>query len=378
MCYNKEYAASSCAKDIQNKNGGHNVKSSTALLLAAVLTASAAAAGCSDTKTLSSSSEDVSEQPVSPESISFEWQNSYQSKLDEVRSIDSLYDAFDLFDLTGDGNPELIISQGTEKQSACEIYTYSDGALSELGTAGFEGTFDYLPEYSLTREEYHGDGFIIGKFRQLEGNTFTDFLTYSDNSGSAASGATIKHEINGEEVLLPEYESTLTQYIASLTMHLGRKYTLGDASENYAIRRAESWGAVLGSGRKSLVKTRLTEIADAMGDDVSDAAFELCDLNGDDTPEVIVSSGSAADSSCTIYYFSGSELLQLEGEYGRYGILLFDIGSLVFYTEDETGKTYWSLDDSDFSAASYTSSGSIMETGRKYPLTSSGIDASLV
>ena len=40
--------------------------------------------------------------------------------------------------------------------------------------------------------------------------------------------------------------------------------------------------------------------------------------------------------------------------------------------------TYWSLADSAFTADKYTSSGSIMEAGRRFALTSTGIDASLV
>ena len=52
--------------------------------------------------------------------------------------------------------------------------------------------------------------------------------------------------------------------------------------------------------------------------------------------------------------------------------------ALVFFSESETGMTYWSLADSSFSADSYVSSGSVMETGRKYPLSSAGIEASLV
>lgn len=357
------------------------LKSLKALILAAVFTATAAAAGCSESKTSSSSSQtDAPEQAISPESISFEWQKSYQSKLDEFKGSEkfSSDSAFDLYDMTGDGNPELIISEGTDKQAVCEIYSYSGGVLSELGTAGFDGEFDYLPEFGLTREEYHGDGFLLGKFRKFEGSELTDFLTYSDNSESASSGASIKHEINGKEVLLPEYEAELAQYIGTLTMHLGRKYTFGDDSLNYAIRRSQSWGAVLGSGRKQLCRKKLLEIADAMGEDNKDAAFELCDLNGDDVPEIVVSSGSATDSACTIYYLSGDTIEQLDGEYGRYGRLLFDIGSLVFYSENETGMTYWSLADSEFSADSYNSSGSIMEVGREFALNGVGIDASLV
>lgn len=357
------------------------MKAIKALLLASVFTASAAAAGCSDTKNVSSPSESgISDQAVSPESISFEWQDSYESKLEEFKSSDAFSEdsAFDLTDLTGDGNPELIISQGTEKQSVCEIYTYSGGTFSELGTAGFEGTFDYLPEFGLTREEYHGDGFLLGKLRQYDNGEFVDFLTYSDNSDLASSGVTIVHEINGEEMLLPDYEAALAQYIDTLTMHIGRKYSFGDDSVNYAVHCAQSWGAVLGTDRKSLCREKLSGIMEDMGEDSKDAAFELCDLNGDDVPEIIVSYSSAPDSACSVYYFSGPEIEQLDGEYGRYGRLMFDISNLVFYSETESGMTCWSLADSSFSADTYKPSDSIMEAGRRFTLDESGIDASLV
>ena len=355
------------------------MKSIQAFLLAAVLTASAAAYGCSETKQSSSSSgSEADAQPVSPESISFEWQKAYQSKLDEFKSSADFgsSSAFDLYDVTGDGDPELIISPNTEKSTACKIYTFSDGSAAELASAGFDGEFEYLPEAGLIREEYRGDGFIIGKFRKFEEGAFTDFLTYSDNSESASAGATIKHEINGEEVLLPQYDSALAPYVEALTLRLGRKFTFGDASVNYAIRRGESWGAVLSKKQKQSCKNKLSELAASA--ESKDAAFELCDLNGDDIPEVIVSAGTAADSPCSIYYFGGDELAEVEGSYGSYGRLYFDIEKLVFYSGSETGMMYWSLADSSFSADSYTDSGSIMEAGRKYPLDPTGIDASLV
>ena len=272
-----------------------------------------------------------------------------------------------------------ILSEMTEPKPAYNTVSTVVRILEKKGYVGHKAygkTHEYYP--LVEREEYHGDGFLLGKLRQLEGGEFTDFLVYSDNSESASAGASIKHEINGEEVLLRDYEAALAQYVDTLTMHLGRKYTMGDDALNYAIRRAESWGGVLGSKRKAVCRKKLLEIADEMGADNRDASFELCDLNGDDTPEIVVSSGSAMDCVCTIYYFNGDEIEQLDGEYGRYGRLLFDIGSLVFYCESETGMTYWSLADSNFSADNYKNSDSIMEVGRRFALTTTGIEASLV
>lgn len=342
----------------------------------------AAAFGCSGKNSVSSSADESA--AVSPESISFEWQNAYENKLKDFISSEK-YNAdeangsrFDIADITGDGTPELIISPDTEKQTVCEIYTYSGGAISEVGAAGFSGSFEYLPEQSLIHEEYHGDGFVIGKYRAFSGADLSDVITYSDNSESAASGATIVHEINGEEVLLPEYDSALEPYIGAAALIIGRRYTLGEAAVNYGIRRAESWGAVLTPTQKELCKAHLTGLIGSLTPhEDSSPAFELCDLNGDDIPEIIVSDGDTPDSVCKIYYFSGDEIAELPDAYGHGGALSFDIEKLVFFSSGDTSTTYWSLADSGFSAADHISSGSIMETGRKHLLTEAGITASL-
>lgn len=353
------------------------MKTIKAILITAIF--AAASVGCSKTSSASTPSGSEANVQASPESISFEWQSAFENKLSEFSasaeySSDS---AFDLIDITGDGCPELIISPSSEKQSVCQIYTYSDGTLSSFGSAGFSGSFTYYPERSLIREEYQGEGFILGKFISYDNGEFQEVLSYKDNSGSANTGATIIHEINGEEVLLPEYDAALEEYNSERTLEIGRKFTFGSSAINYALRRGESWGAVLGSDKKELFRKKLAELSQTMPED-SKAAFELCDLNGDDVPEIIVSNGSSPESLCSIYYFNGSEIAQLDGEYGANGTLFFDTEQLVFYSRSATETFYWSLADSGFSAAEYVSSGSIMETGRKFLLTDSGITASLL
>ena len=348
--------------------------------------ASLALVGCSETKSDSPSSEaqETQNEPVAPESISFEWQSAYENQLnafkgsEEFNSDQTNGSAFDLIDITGDSTPELIISPSTDKQSSCKIYTYSAGNITELGKAGFWGEFEYLPEHGLIHERYQGDGFILGKYKNFIDGAFSDFLTYSDNSGSASSGASITHEINGQEVLLSDYDDALAQYAGAFAYKIGRKYTFGDAALKYGIKKSQSWGAVLDSNKKELCRKKLTEILSAMDTDISDPAFELCDLNGDNIPEIIVSDGSAPEAQCSIYYFNGTDISSLDGKYGAAGRLKFDIENLVFYSETPTEKTYWSLADSNFSAANYTSSGSIMETGRKYELTEENITAALL
>ena len=109
----------------------------------------------------------------------------------------------------------------------------------------------------------------------------------------------------------------------------------------------------------------------------SDAGFELCDLNSDEKPELIISQGTYDGAACTIYYINGENLEQLGGAYGTDGRLGFDIGSNVFYTYGAGENTYYSVADSNFSAADYTPSDSSMECGRKYLLTADNISIAL-
>ena len=66
------------------------MKSLKPIIFAAIFTASMTTVGCSDTKTKPSSPEtETIDQTISPESISFEWQKSYQDKLDEFKKSDA-------------------------------------------------------------------------------------------------------------------------------------------------------------------------------------------------------------------------------------------------------------------------------------------------
>ncbi len=341
---------------------------STAIVMTAIL------AGCSDNSSESSPEEPIK---ISPENITFEWQGAYENKIDEFKNsaefsgdIDT-GSRFDLVDITNDGTPELIISPNNDASASCEIYSYTNGSVASIGTIGSNGMFCYLPDVKLIKDEYQGNSFILGKYLSYEDGELNSILTYKDNSKWAASGGSIIHEINGEEVLLPEYDSALAPYEEEPYISIGRKYTFGETAVKYALRRSESWGAVLTSNEKSLYHTKLMEKLTESTETENNYAFELCDLNGDDIPELIISKGTDPDSSCEIYYFSGNELVQAEGEFGENGQFSFDAENLVFFTE----FSCWSINNANFSAENYVVSDSIAEIGRKNLLTLKNIDS---
>lgn len=359
-----------------------NLKKLTTVFFAFVMTS--VAVGCSDKKN-NSGSEGSEIINVSPRSIVFEWQSLYEQKLNEFAGTENFSEIaqngleesrFDLFDLNSDGVPELFISPNNEHKTQCEIFTISDGQVISAGTLGEYGAFTYYPELRLMNDEYSGNGFVVGKFISFDGTSLKDYFSYSDNSSSASKGTAIKHEINGESLSLPEYDEAMAMYRNARTVSIGRKYTFGASTIDYALHCSESWGAVLTPKEKELFKGQLSSNLATELETGKDSAFEFCDLNGDDVPELIVSEGTADGDICRIYYVSNNVLLELDGTYGYKGRLNFDNEQLVFYTTGaESGNACWSLTDSDIS--SFNVSRNHMECGRKYVLTDEAIDASM-
>ncbi len=315
-------------------------------------------------------------EPVAARSIVYSWQSAYEAKLREfaasadyvapsVSGVDG--SMFDLADITGDGSPELIISPSAEHSTSCTVYTCADGAIKELGTIGRDfGTFTYYQQIGTIGEEFYGDGFVTGSFSKWNGTEFEQQLTYMDNSVAAMEGVEISHKINGEEVNLPAYDEAMKPYTEAKSVSLGRKYTFGDASIDYAMHCGESWGAlnVLSPEQKAQFQKKLASTVSYITAE-DNYAFELCDIDGDDTPELILSYGSNPSSVCRIYKAGETDLIELEGGYGENGKLAVDITFHVFFPPIDASAAQ-SLDGS--AASGYTRSDSIMCVGRKYIL----------
>jgi len=106
------------------------------------------------------------------------------------------------------------------------------------------------------------------------------------------------------------------------------------------------------------------------------AAFELCDLDKDDVPELIFSEGIAPESSCRIFIIKNGEMTELEGKYGANGRIGLDAEKDVFFSMDSpNGNQCWNLTNQ--SLDNYEKSDSIIELGRKNLLTSYSISAVL-
>ncbi len=344
--------------------------------ISAAIALAAAMTGCSATK---SDSDEKQFERNAPDSVSFEWQKAYESKLSEFKESEDFSEdqesgsAFDLIDITGDGLPELIISPNTGGSTKCSIYSFTDGEAAEIGDIGNTGSFMYLPLINTVKDEYCGDGFILGSYLKFENGAFNQEISYSDNSQSAMTGAVIVHEIDGAEVLLPDYEAALEPYTGSPAIKVGRKYSMGDGVIKYALYRSESWEEIISPADKKLCMDILKEKLLPEYETGSEIAYELADLNNDNVPELLISEGTYPEAPCSIFYFKNNTLCPVEGTYGSWGEITLDTDNLIFYSVSGTETIYWSISNSAFSSTNYVSSGNTAVLGRKRLLTEENI-----
>lgn len=344
-------------------------RSAYAIIAASLL---AITTGCSKTENVLGSQPDPLAVKVSPESVVFDWQEEYQNKLEQfqVSAACSTSSMFDIYDVTNDGVPELIISPSDDVSAMCEVYSLIGNELTKIAICGSFGEFVYFPSILVIGYEYSGEEFTIGEYQTyIDGFYGVDF-DYFTNMNSASSGAVIRYEINGEGVSLDEFEERINAYQNEDSFKVGRKYTFSDDSIQYAVHCSESWSEVLTDAQKKKFKEKLSDVLASTSS--ADSAFELVDLDGNGLPEVIVSSGSLEEMPVNVYYLSGDGVKEIAATGDENGYLRFDIKNNVFYAPDHAGNLRsWSL--SSESTSSFKPSDSIIVCGRKYLFTSDNI-----
>lgn len=339
-----------------------------------IMTASllAAMAGCSKTENILDSQPDPLAVKTSPESVVFDWQDEYQSKLEQFKASSAYTDSsmFDLCDITNDGIPELIISPSDDAAAACDAFTLIGTDLIKIASCGSFGQFTFAPSIPVIGYEYAGEEFTIGEFQTFTEGFYNVDFSYYTNMNSASSGAVIRYEINGEGVSLDEYEETVNAYKDEESFNVGRKYSFGDDAIRYAVHCSESWSEVLTVAQKKKYSEKLSDILKNTSS--ADSAFELADLDGNGLPEVVVSSGSITEMPVSVLFLDNEGVKELEASGDENGCLRLDIKKNIFYAPDQSGKLKcWSL--SGESVSSFKPSESIMACGRKYTLTSDNI-----
>lgn len=334
--------------------------------LAAVLSA----ASCSSVKEKKKVSTPEPEPvTIAAGSVEFEWQDAYSSILSGAESSEDA--RFDLIDLNADGTPELILSLNSDESATCTIYTFADGAAVTLGEAGSSGRVEYIPQKNLIHSLYVGDSFEIGEYFEITDSMLVSDIKFFSSYGMDNGGSLIL-EINDEPAERDDFDEQVAAYASEDSIEAGRRYSLTASAVDYALKYSEGWTAVLTASQKQLYSEKL---ADYLEIDYANAAFDLCDFNGDNIPELIVSTGTYDADICRVFTITddnGHEMLsEVTGDFGGYGMISYDIDNKLPFAENAEGVYSFDLTGADL--GSYSPSGSTMVCGRRFFLSTENI-----
>ena len=266
-----------------------------------------------------------------------EWRGIYAETLHSIRESENYSDdfMFDLYDADGDGIPELFISELFGKR--CSVYTMYDGKMICVGEyrSAYAKAF---PDNDMLLLSSYYDGHYIDKYYAPENGILNNVIIFETICGKTSTVFKIDDEVMSKE----EYSEKLKQYSdMTNSIYLGRKYDLGEYSVEYALNPPE---VNLTDIQKKLYIQTLYLFEASCIYNTYQSKFDLCDLDGNGTPELIIS--PSAGGACRIFTVNGDELIDL-GEYGAQGALCFDIEKQLIYFNGDychaCRSEYWKL-----------------------------------
>lgn len=262
--------------------------------------------------------------PETPEAPVPDWRELYTQQLHSIRRYNENYSRnymFDLYDMTGDGIPELIVSDGELVTGNCtSVYTISGENVKTLGVFGGYGTLGFSPGNGIIISEYSGYKECYAFDENLIKSVFSSRSSYNSEQKK------MTYMVNNEIVDSETYSAANEKYRFKDTIYLGRKYQLGDSAIEYAMNPPE---LNLTDKQKELYAKELIEIS-ASNDDYNADAFDLCDLNSDGVPEMIITHYGYA----VIYTIHDGKLVKSD-YYSNRGQLKFDLEQQLFYDSYE-------------------------------------------
>lgn len=170
--------------------------------------------------------------PISPK----KWVNAYKKVLIEYKNGTKPnlgYFMCSLYDITGDGTPELFVSDGNAHISGVEIYSYSDGKVTHFAKKskfddemyykfGSFGVVFYCPENGLLIDSYTGQGVLTATFYSFKGGNMKEVISLVD------AGAALPEQyylINGKKVSKQELDRNFKKYDGE-TIMLGTSFVI--------------------------------------------------------------------------------------------------------------------------------------------------------
>lgn len=168
----------------------------------------------------------ISQTSIIPEAKG--WRAAYRQVLYEFQRSDNYTEhaAFSLYDISGDGVPELILSLDSCHAASCRIVTYQDKAV-DVGEIGSFGECCYNSDQNLILSGYLGQGVQHSIFYRLQNGVLQEIIKFYNDEGYRGIEDAV-FRINDVEVSKAEYDQMYQFYESGAEwIYLGRDYQFG-------------------------------------------------------------------------------------------------------------------------------------------------------
>lgn len=139
-----------------------------------------------------------------------DWQVLYYDKL--IEYVDDPEVMFNIYELNGEGTPELLISEGTYHTAGGVIYTVSQGKLIRLGGYGSFGEFQYDFERNFIHSRFWQGGSEELSIHSFENGEIAQIVYFYQFEGSSYPMIKEKYVVNDEKVSKDVFNAEYERY----------------------------------------------------------------------------------------------------------------------------------------------------------------------
>jgi hypothetical protein len=137
------------------------------------------------------------------------WKELYAIEL--RKHMDAVSPMFNLYDLDGDGVPELLISDDNYHAAAGEIYTVYHEKPIKLGSCGSWGEFQYCSDTKYIFSGMTAQGCTSSSVYKIENGKMIERISFFDNTGYSGESGLV-FEVNGKEVSQEDFDNEQEKY----------------------------------------------------------------------------------------------------------------------------------------------------------------------
>ena len=185
-------------------------------------------------ETTVSQTETTAAEPFDP-TVDERYKKAYSAKLakmaNENKDKDELSQMwFSVYDIGGNGTPELMISTGEFHAAAVEIYSLDkNGNVVFTGVAGSTGELYYFPETRQINSMYGGMGGLYNELYEIKDGKLENICSltaYNEYDGINGKYTEIEASMNGSPCTKEEYYAAFDEWFGKQYITLGRSYPL--------------------------------------------------------------------------------------------------------------------------------------------------------